>query len=136
LAVDTPDVVSDVVGNMLCLAGDRINKKKTSLHPSLVETHRLSMVDLVVISDTLVVVSFVPRVALHHPKQRQKRIISSNPRVPDHQCNELTAEGSSELSGTIVPWDTVPSDSSVKHDTCSGSTLEGTETDMELFCWD
>jgi hypothetical protein len=38
-----------------------------------------------------------------------------------------------ELSATIVPWDTVPSDSSVKHDTSSGSTLEGTETDMDFF---
>jgi hypothetical protein len=49
------------------------------------------MVDLVVISDTLVVVSFVPRVALHHTKQRQKRKISLDPRDSDHQCNELTA---------------------------------------------
>jgi hypothetical protein len=69
---------------------------------------------------------------MHFLKQKQKTRISVDLEIQIiyggdfyQWVYELTDKESMELSATIVPWETVPSDSSVKHDTSSGSMLKG-----------
>jgi hypothetical protein len=64
------------------------NKKKNSLYPSFVSARRLSKVDLVVISDSLVVICFVARIILHRLKQKQKLKFSIDSEDSEYQWRE------------------------------------------------